>query len=177
MFRKSAAVTLILVMLSGCTAAKVPKQALDLSPEDISNKQLQTKFFETTDEKMILSASAGLLQDLGFNLDESCPDLGLVTCSKNRSAVVTGQVVGAVVVAILFGVAVPIDKEQKIRASLVTRPVGEKSDRVAVRLTIQRVVWNDRNMVSKAETVNDPQIYQEFFNKLAQSIFLEAHDI
>lgn len=177
MFRKCAAIALILAMLGGCVPKKVPKQALELAPEDLSNKQLQTRVFETTDEKMILSASAGLLQDLGFNLDESCTDLGLVTSSKNRSAVETGQVVGAIIVAIVFGVAVPIDKEQKIRASLVTRPVGENHDRVVVRLTLQRVVWNSKKEVSKAETVNDPQIYQEFFNKLAQSIFLEAHDI
>jgi hypothetical protein len=177
MFRKGAATALILAMLSGCATTKVPKQALLLSPEDLSNKQLQSRVFETTDEKKILAASAALMQDLGFNLDESCTDLGLVTSSKNRTAVDGGQVAGAIVVAILFGVSVPIDKEQKIRASLVTRPTGEKGDRVLVRLTLQRVIWNTQNVVSKAETVNEPTIYQEFFNKLAQSIFLEAHDI
>ncbi|WP_027191156.1 hypothetical protein [Fundidesulfovibrio putealis] len=177
MLKKCSAIVLLVAMLSGCVATKVPKQALVLSQEDLSNKQLQTKIFDTSDEKMVLAASAGLLQDLGFNLDESCTDLGLVTSSKNRTAVDSGQVAGAIAMAILFGVVVPIDKEQKIRASLVTRPVGEKSERVAVRLTVQRVIWNDQNAVTKAETVNDPQIYQEFFNKLAQSIFLEAHDI
>ena len=176
MIKKCSAIVLIVAMLSGC-ATRIPKGALELSTEDLSKKQLQSRVFETTDEKQILAASAALLQDLGFNLDESCTDLGLVTSSKNRSAVEAGQVAGAIVVAILFGVAVPIDKEQKIRASLVTRPVGENKERVLVRLTIQRVVWNDRNQVSKAETVNDPQIYQEFFNKLGQSVFLEAHSI
>ncbi len=176
MIKKCSAIVLIVAMLSGC-ATKIPKGALELSPEDLSKKQLQSRVFETTDEKQILAASAALLQDLGFNLDESCTDLGLVTSSKNRSAVEAGQVAGAIVVAILFGVAVPIDKEQKIRASLVTRHVGENKERILVRLTLQRVVWNDRNQVSKAETISDPQIYQEFFNKLGQSVFLEAQSI
>jgi len=177
MFKKSAAVVAIVALLSGCVATKVPKQALDLAPEDLANKQLQSRVFDTTDEKKMLAASSALLQDLGFNLDESCTDLGLVTSSKNRTAIDKGQVAGAIVMAILFRVAVPVDKEQKIRASLVTKPVGEKGDRVMVRLTLQRVVWNTNKDVSKAETVNDPQIYQEFFNKLSQSVFLEAHDI
>ena len=177
MLKKGVVIALIVAMLSGCAATKVPKQALELAPEDLSNKQVQSRVFETADEKVILAASAGVLQDLGFNLDESCPDLGLVTSSKNRSAVEAGQVAGAIVVAILLRVALPIDKEQKIRATIVSRQIGENSDRILVRLTIQRVVWNDHNLVSKAETINDPQIYQEFFNKLAQSVFLEAHDI
>jgi hypothetical protein len=177
MFKRCCLLGLIIAALAGCQAAKVPKQALDLSPEDISNKQIQSRVFDTADEKMVLSSCAAVLQDLGFNLDESCTDLGLVTSSKSRSAVESGQVAGKVVVAILFGVYVPVDKEQKIRASLVTRPIGEKKERVIVRLTIQRVVWNEQNKVTKAETINDPQIYQEFFDKLAQSIFLEAHDI
>ncbi len=166
------------LVLAGCQASKkIPPQALQLSPEDLGKKQLQMRSFDTGDEKMILSASAALLQDLGFNLDESCTDLGLVSSSKNRTAVEAGQVAGKILVAAVLGVNIPVDKEQMIRASLVTKRIGEKGEKVAVRLTLQRVVWNEVNQISKAESVNDAQIYQEFFNKLSQSVFLEAHAI
>jgi hypothetical protein len=46
-----------------------------------------------------------------------------------------------------------------------------------VRVTFQRVVWDNHRNVSRIETINEPKIYQEFFDKLAQSLFLEAHQI
>ncbi|GAI49140.1 unnamed protein product, partial [marine sediment metagenome] len=128
-------------------------------------------------EAKILSASASLLQDLGFNLDESETDLGLLVASKERDATNAGQVVLAIVVAAMGGGTTPIDKEQKIRASIVTSPVGETANRTSVRVTFQRIVWNTYGQVSKRERLNDPKMYQEFFEKLSKAVFLEAHGI
>jgi hypothetical protein len=118
-----------------------------------------------------------VLQDLGFNLDESETKLGLVVASKDRDATEAGQVVGAILIAVLIGASVPIDKRQKIRASLVTRPIGESGDKTAVRVTFQRVVWNTAGQISKSEALTEPELYQEFFSKLSKSVFLEAHEI
>jgi len=64
--------------------------------------------------KKILSAVAAVLQDLGFNLDESETKLGVVVASKDRDAVEAGQVVGAIVMAALFGAnAATFDKNRK----------------------------------------------------------------
>jgi len=154
----------------------IPKDALSLSPESLAQRQIQTKKYQTTDEAKVLAACAGLLQDLGFNLDESETKLGVISASKMRSAVSAGQVVGAVLVALLGGGAMPIDKEQKMRASVITRPVGEQ-EYIAVRVTFQRIVWNTHGQVTTSESLTDPKIYQEFFDKLSKSIFLEAQDI
>jgi hypothetical protein len=126
---------------------------------------------------MLLSASAAVLQDLGFNLDDSETKLGLVVASKDRDATEAGQIVGAVLAAVLLGVVVPIDEKQKIRASLVTKPFGDSGDTTAVRVTFQRVVWNTEGRVSKSEALEDPELYREFFSKLSKSVFLEAHEI
>lgn len=126
---------------------------------------------------MILSACAGLLQDLGFNIDESETKLGLIVASKQRSAVDAGQVAAAVLVAVLTGVATPTDKEQKMRASIVTRPVGEDGGSIAVRVTFQRIVWNTQGKVTKMEGLSDPKAYQEFFDKLSKAVFLEAQEL
>jgi hypothetical protein len=148
-----------------------------LSPESLAQRQMQTRKYETKDEASILAASAGLLQDMGFNIDESETRLGLISTSKMRSAVNAGQVAGAVLVALLGGGAMAIDDKQTMRASVITRPVGEQGEYVAVRVTFQRVVWNNHGQVTKSESIIDAGIYQEFFEKLSKSIFLEGQMI
>jgi hypothetical protein len=160
--------------LQGC-ATTIPKDALILTPETLAARQIQTRKYETNDEAKILSACIEQLQDLGFNLDESETKLGVIVTSKERSAVDAGQVVLMVAVAALGGGKMSIDKVQKFRACVVTRPVGENS--IIVRVTFQRIVWNDKGGISVLEGLMDPIQYQEFFSKLSKSIFLEAHEL
>jgi hypothetical protein len=123
-----------LAMLGGCSGTpKPPAEALRLSAESLRDRQLQMRRYETDDEEKMLAASAALLQDLGFNLDESETRLGVISASKSRDARETGQMVGSFFVAVLTGVAMPTDRVQKIFASVVTRPAGEKSMVVRVR--------------------------------------------
>ncbi len=164
-----------ILLITGCQT--IPKDALTLSPEALAQRQIQTKKYETTDEAKILAACAGLLQDMGFNIDESETKLGVISASKMRSAVNAGQVTAAVIVAGLLGTPTSIDKEQKMRAAVVTRPVGEHGEYIAVRVTFQRIVWNTQGRVTVSESLTDPKIYQEFFDKLSKSIFLEAQEI
>jgi hypothetical protein len=163
-------------MLVACEAG-IPKEALELGPESLARRQLQTRLFDTKDEVRLLGASAAVLQDLGFNLDESETDLGVLVASKERDATEAGQIVLAVIVAVLTRVATPVDKLQKIRVSLVSRPHGENGQRTAVRVTFQRIVWNNQGQVSKTEPLDDPKLYQEFYDKLSKSVFLQAHGI
>ncbi len=129
----------------------------------------------------MLSAAAGVLQDLGFNIDESETKLGVIVASKDRSAVTGGQVFGAVLLALLGGYS-DIDKTQKIRVSLVTRPAMASDDRVVpnshlLRITLQRIVRNTAGQITRIESIEEPEIYQEFFEKLSKSVFLEVQQI
>lgn len=171
-------------LITGCKT--IPKDALILSPENLAQRQMQSRKYETKDEAKILAACSGLLQDLGFNLDESETKLGLIAASKTRSAVEAEQVVGAIILDILGALAGSstsssafntIDKEQKMRASVVTKPVGEHEEYIAVRVTFQRIVRNAQGQVTRSEGLSDPKMYQEFFDKLSKAIFLEAHEI
>jgi len=158
---------------SGCST-RIPQKALAMEGPTLEIRQRSTRRFTTTDEKFILAAAAGVLQDLGFTIDESETDLGLIVASKDRSAVEAGQVAGAVTLGILFGVNVPVDQTQKFRASIVTKPSG---DEIAVRVSFQRIVWDDRGQISRLERIDDLKLYQEFFDKLSKAVFLEAHEI
>jgi len=172
---KVVALSLILVCIVGCGG--IPADALQLQPESLQQRQRQTKRFDTTDEAAMLSACAALLQDLGFAIEESESGLGVILGTKRRSAVSAGQIVAAAAIAAFGGGVTPTDKEQLMRASVVTRPIGDPITSVAVRVTFQRVVWNTNNDITKQELLDDPSIYVEFFGKLSQAVFLEAHDL
>ncbi len=163
-----------LVVLTGCQTP-VPPEALAMQTQTLQTRQMQSRRFDTGDEKKMLAACAALLQDLGFNIEESASDLGLVVASKDRSAVETGQVIGSVIVAVLTGASTPYDKSQRFRASIVTKPTDDRKS-VVVRVTFQRTVWNTQNIISRNEALNKPEQYQEFFQKLSKSVFLEAND-
>jgi hypothetical protein len=174
--RHTVVVCLAAVVLSGCQQT-IPREALQLSEKSLEQRRAQTRRFDTADEARLLAAAAGVLQDLGFNLDESETRLGLVVASKDRDATEAGQVIGAILLAALLGAPMPIDKVQKIRASLVTNPLAEPAEGTAVRITFQRIVWNSNRQISKTEALTDPELYQQFFVKLSKAVFLEAHEI
>ncbi len=164
----------IAVTLSACQAG-IPPEALQLDSESLQRRQLQTRTFDTEDEALLLQAGAGVMQDLGFSLDESETDVGVIVGSKVRDATEGGQVAGAIVMAALFGVYVPTDDEQKIRLAFVTSPL--EANRTMTRVTFQRIVWNDQGNVSKQEFLGEPELYQQFYDKLSQSVFLTANSI
>lgn len=167
--------TAFLALSLGACAQKVPKEALELSQDTLELRQLQTRSFSTTNEKKLLTAGAGVLQDLGYNIDESETGLGVIVGSKERDAVEAGQVAAAILIAALGGGVMPIDSNQKIRASLITRPHGKNTTNL--RITIQRVVWNNQGQVTKTQSITEPEIYKEFFDKLSKAVFLDANEI
>jgi len=178
MSSKDSAVSIIMVFLSFSLLAcqsRIPKDALALSPTSLKDRQLQTRIFETNDEKMLLTASAAVLQDSGYTIEESEVSCGVIVSTRDRDVTETGEVVGSIAFGVCFGVPLPYDTRQKVEASLVTKPFDGR--RIAVRITFQHIVWNDRNQISKREQINDPEIYQEFFAKLSKSVFLTAHEI
>lgn len=153
----------------GCINQRA-REALTIQPEALSLRNLQTRRFETKDEALILSAAVDVLQDLGFEIDETESGLGVIVASKNRDATSTPQIVGSIIIGGLSDSPPIYEVEQRIRASLVTRPVEHSS--IAVRITFQRTVWNNRGEISTNESLEDPELYRDFFAKLSESIFL-----
>jgi hypothetical protein len=175
-------------LLFGACATKPAAEFFELSPETPRHRAEETRWFETRDGDELLSASAAVLQDLGFHVEESVRELGFLRAAKERSAREHGQEIGRVLLFILsLGKFVePIDLHQKIAASLVARPAGESGKRQEVRITFYRVVWKgdgfaDRNAIppgeQSMELVRDPVVYQQFFAKLSKAVFLEAYTL
>jgi len=169
------AAVMLLLGASACQTG-IPPEALQLSHQALEQRQLQTRHFDTTEEAALLAAGAAVLQDLGYTLESSDAGAGLLFATKDRDATEAGQVVGAIVLAALFGVSAPIDRDQKFRVSMVTRPLPE-GGATAVRVTFQRMVWNTHGQLSTIEGLDDPELYRDFFEQLSQSVFLTAHEI
>jgi len=165
------------VYLAGCQQKGIPKEALMPTYVTTEQRSLQTRQYDTLNEKEILAATAGVLQDLGFTLEESETDLGLITANKARDATESGQVAGAVFMTVMFGTQFVHDKEQKIRVSVVTKKALEGSKKTNVRVTFQRLIWDNRGILTKMETLEDPEMYQGFFEKLSKAVFLEGNKI
>lgn len=171
--------SIVLLMVSCCLAGCVsmPKNAFKLSQASLEIRKMQTRKFDTRDEVALLSAGAAQLQDMGYIIDETEKNVGLIVASKDADATNSKQVAEMIAVAMLTGVAPPIDKNQKIRVSFVTIPSGVNSGSYLARITFQRIVWNDHGRIARVETISDPKIYQDFFSGLSKSVFLEANQI
>lgn len=214
--RKMFALPLALPLLAGGCVAQMPPEAFQVSEDMLGQRQRQSRRFDGISEEEILVASSNVLQDMGFNLENSEVSLGVMTANKQRDATSAGEVVGAVVLALMFGVMAPVSKSQSIRVSLVVQPAGtesviapnfagataatpvaaakkavdslpdkskqavidaaKKPGNYVVRATFQRVVTRTDNSIY-VETIDDAEVYQEFFEKLSKSIFIEGQQI
>ena len=177
-----------LVLLSGCVTHTEPTELFQLTAETSKHRAMQTRFFETPNEKELLSASAAVLQDLGFQVEESVREVGFLRATKERSAREYGQYIQRALFLVLsLGKLLnPVDLHQKIAAGLITRPLNQEATRQEVRIVFYRVVWKGDGQVDRQyippgqqhmEMIRDPEIYQQFFAKLSKAVFLEAHTI
>jgi hypothetical protein len=166
----------VAVLLAGCVhvSTAAPAAPFAVPPAAAAERVLQSRRYDTRDEVQVLRASGALLMDLGFTVDKSDESVGVLVASKDRGAVEVGQVVLSFFLAALAGTDVPYDHHQKLRASVVTHPAQKKS--IVVRVTFQRIVWDTHGNISKREQMNNPEYYQEFFEKLSKALLLEAQD-
>ena len=179
-------------LLSGCVQS-MPKVEtfFEMTPQTAQHRALQTRMFDTSNEKELLSASAAVLQDLGFQVEESAKEVGMLRAAKERGAREYGQEIMQSFVFLLgllgqTSIIVPVDVHQQINATLVTRRSETDASRFSVRILFHRSVWkgdgqSDRQYIppgeQSLEMITDGKIYQQFFAKLSKSVFLEAHKI
>lgn len=176
-------IALILCLgLISCVAT-IPKGFLKPSEGNLEARQLQMRQYETTDQILIISAVAGVLQDLGFTLDESESQLGLVSASKKADASRKAETILAGIADILgalsgshSNISETLDATQVVKASVVAKPSLD-AGKMVVRITLQRIVWTQGGQISKVESVKEPGIYEKFYESLSKAIFLEAQKI
>lgn len=165
----------LITSIAGCV--NMPDNLLATSPKSMERRQIESRKFAGIAEVNLASAVGAVIQDLGFTLEGSETKLGLIVAHKDRDAVQSGEVAAAIVIALLGGGNTAISRDQKIRVSVVILPTADKvKESWQVRATFQRIVTRTDN-TQYAETLEDPKLHTEFFEKLSKAVFLEAQKI
>ena len=157
----------------------MPSDAMQLHPQSLQKRQLQSKRFSTLDESNMLIASIEVLQDMGFMINETESKLGMIIAEKNRETDNRTQRIALVTLKILAGAEKPlrgVESSHVIRAALVTTPDKSKKN-TTVRINFQRQVFDMEGNLVKSDAVHEDDLYIGFFAKLSKSVFLEAHEI
>lgn len=137
--------------LGGCVPTVQQQEAM-FTPNAaaVAARARESRRFETRDRALMLRSIVGALQDLGFTIEETQASLGLVVGSKLSGALIRAQV------------------------SMNAPPAGGD---IVVRTTFQRIIPRPGASLALGEALTDPVLYREFFEKIAQSAFLTAHQI
>jgi len=177
---KTLSVFVLALLFAGCM--QIPKDAFVVTPELLKQREIETRRYDGISEEDLLIASSNALQDLGFNLDNSETKLGVLTASKQRDATNRGEIAVLVLFALLGGqTSGAISKDQTIRVSLVVRPVLDSNGKPMeksefVRVTFQRIVRRMDNS-TYSETLLNEKLFEDFFERISKSVFIEAQKI
>jgi hypothetical protein len=170
------------IVVSGCQT--VPKPDLRLTQSALEIRQFQSHKFDATSEQEILMASVGVLQDMDYNIDAVELPLGVLSASKTIDASSGGEMAGLILIELLCamgggscGAMETASESQTIMLTLVVLPTLAEDGSFVTRVTLQRIVWDKQGRAKLRETIDDAEGYQQFFNKLSKSIFLEANSI
>lgn len=167
----------VVVLFSGC--ANTQQNLYTLDKDYLERRNIETRVFDTKNEKELLTASAQVLQDLGYSIKESNVNLGLITAEKNSDVTTKAGKVALTTLSILSiaagGSETTYEDVQKFYVNIVTTPTKEKTTKVRVLFT--RKSWDNKGNLFKVEKITDTKTYQQFFDKLSQSVFLTANGI
>lgn len=173
-------------MLAACET--IPRDAFRLSESSLATREMQTRVYSAPDDAAVMSASTAVLQDMGYAIDEVEYSLGVISASKRADATNRIQAIGTrtldsmlCVMSLLMACDGErygrIDDVQDIRLTLVSMPKYGEDDDVAVRVTIQRVVFDKRGRLSEQSSIMESAVYDALFAKLSKAIFLEQEGI
>lgn len=205
MIKKFAALFLIIAMaviyspFSGrCSAKEMAKiSALEL-------RQMQTRYFDTSNTEKVYASLISTLQDGGFVVSIFEDELGYITARNDYTerrtdkvrvtgySILLGYYIALTVFS--FGLTAPylIDpimrctneispKHIVIDSNVLVEPYGNKTK---VRVNFIEKVYNKADGVTylkpnirRIKYIDNPEIYQEFFNEANKSLFIEKSNL
>ena len=173
---------ILMVLMTGCFAQHLDPNAFVVNEETLKKRAVQSQRFEKVERKQLMSSVIGVLQDLEFNIDEGDSDLGVFVGSKARSAFDSKQQFSFFLQVIGGSDRVVVEKSQRFRISIIIYPIGKTNDQsptgnYLVRTNFQRIVWNNLNQVSRAESLDAPEFFRDFFSRLSKSLFLDKANL
>jgi len=175
-------ILLAVIFISGCQTAAKPDLRLTQSALEV--RQFQSHNFDAASEQEILMASVAVLQDMDYNIDAVEMPLGVLSASKTVDATSNGEMAGLILLELLCamgggscGAIQTASESQTIMLTLVVLPSLADRSGFVTRVTLQRIIWDKQGRPKLREAIDDAEGYQQFFDKLSKSIFLEANTV
>ncbi|MCP4301659.1 MAG: hypothetical protein GY783_13820 [Gammaproteobacteria bacterium] len=172
---------LLIAMLGGC-AASIPETALRLPESTLEVRSIQTRTLAAPSEIDILTATIAVLQDMEFNIDRIEKPLGVITASKVTDADSASEKTGLIFLDILCALGggggcdamSTAQDDQHITLTMVVLPSLASDDEYTVRITIQRVIYDKMDRIKVLERIDDAETYQQIFDNLQKSLFIQV---
>ena len=180
---RQAAILMAVTVLCGC-ASRIPEDALRLEESALEVRSIQTRTLAAPSETEILAATIAVLQDMEFNVDRIEKPLGVITASKVTDADSAGEKVGLFLLDALCVVSMTggcdnmrtASDDQHITLTMVVLPSLERVGEYTVRVTVQRVVYDKEDRIKVLERIDNAETYQEIFDNLMKSLFIEVRE-
>ena len=174
---------LLMAVLGGC-ATSVPEAALRLPESTLEVRAIQSRTLEAPSETDILAATIAVLQDMEFNIDRIEKPLGVITASKVTDADSDGEKVGLFFLDLLCamgggggcGAMSSAQDDQHITMTMVVLPSLARSGEYTARITIQRVIYDKMDRIKVLERVDNAETYQQIFDNLRKSLYIQVGD-
>ena len=171
-------------LLCGCATGQAPKAGLRLEESTLEVRSLQTRKLEAPSETVILAATIAVLQDMEFNIDRIEKPLGVISASKVSDADDKGEKTGLFFLDLLCAAGGTSScnnmstarDEQRLVMTIVVLPSLERSGEYAVRVTLQRVIYDTQDRVLVQERIKTADVYQEIFDNLRAALFIEVNE-
>ena len=181
---RAAYALLLIVCLGGCASTRVPADALRLPESTLNIRSIKPRTLETTSELNILMAAIAVLQDMEFNIERMEKPLGVITASKITDADSIAEKTGLVFLDFICviggggscGALSSAKDDQHITLTMVVLPSLAREGEYAVRITIQRVVYDKEDRIRVLDRIDEPEIYQAVFDNLRKSLFIQEGD-
>lgn len=172
---------LLMAVLGGC-AASIPEAALRLPESTLEVRSIQTRTLAAPSEIDILTATIAVLQDMEFNIERIEKPLGVITASKVTDADSAGEKTGLFFLDLLCAMGggsgcdamSTAQDDQHITLTMVVLPSLARSGEYTVRITIQRVIYDKMDRVKVLERIDDAETYQQIFDNLRKSLFIQV---
>lgn len=162
--RRMQLIALALVFgLSGCV---MPGGGAQMQQTQLQVREYQTRTFETDDQKAVMKALLGALQDDGFVISQANTDLGLLTAQKEVDVKNAGEVAPS---TLLAGSQAVYKNNAILDATANISAFGKQT---RVRLNVVQKVMDNKGGVMDVQPVSDQAFYQSFFETVSKSLFI-----
>lgn len=205
MIKKIIALFLVLVLMGACSASFNSVMAKNKPKVSVlERRQMQTRYYDTTDTKKVYKSVVSALQDGGFVISIYEDDLGYMTArndfmdhrtDKMRMAGYSILLAYYITCTVFtFGLTAPYlidpimrcsnelsNKHIVVDSNVLVEPYGKQTK---VRVNFVEKVYTKADgytylkpTIRKIKYIDDPAIYQEFFNEVGKSLFLETNNL